>query len=64
MTVECHKKSTTEFIMANLPIYLTLPNGRQGKKIAGTPKAGVTGAGNGGAKEYPNAGTRIIRNRL
>ena len=50
--------------MANLPIYLTLPNGRKGKKIVGTPKAGVTGAGNGGAKERPNAGTRIIRNRL
>lgn len=50
--------------MANLPIYITLAGSRSGKKTVGTPKAGVRGAGNGGAKERPNAGTRIIRHRL
>lgn len=50
--------------MANLPIYLTLAASRKGKKIVGTPKSGVTGAGNGGSKEHPNAGTKIIRHRL
>lgn len=47
--------------MANLPIYLTLGSKLQGKKNVGVPTTRVIGAGNGGSKEHPNAGTKIIR---
>lgn len=45
----------------SLPIYLTLGSKRQGKKTVGVPTTRVVSAGNGGSKEHPNAGTKIIR---
>ena len=58
-TVKLYK--IKEFIMANLPIYLTLGSNSQGKRNVGVPTTRVIGAGKGGSKEHPNAGTKIIR---